>query len=300
MTANLRCHWFQVGSLVVSHITSPVATWIALLSLLAVHLATNYKAVRCVAMRTLNRQRTGIVLSHFHQTGRVLTPKEVSRRERVLELDGVLRWGEHSVFGFGDVGVRFATVLASLMKDGSFDDSASRRWIRELATIFRMQKYILWPATSTGRRYLLSASSLPTVYICLKVGATANDQAKAWSHALLVAKELSSRRRRARQSGDKGRDDDDSGMAAVSEKVVVLQTTMAEMDGQFAALASQLVAKGWDPDTACIETGSRFRIAVVDEDTGGTWGVPADGADVGGVVDTNAALSTHRESKKAV
>jgi len=290
-----------VGSLVVSRITSPVATWIALLSLLAVHLATNYKAVRCVAMRTLNRQRMGIVVSHFHQTGRVLTPKEVSRRERVLEHDGVLRWGEHSVLGFGDVGVRFATVLASLMKDGSFDDNASRRWIRELATIFRMQKYILWPAKSTGRRRLLSASSLPTVYICLKVGATANDQAKAWSHALLVAKELSSRRqRRARQSDDKNADDDDDGMAVVSEKVVVLQATMAEMDGNFVALASQLAAKGWDPDTACIETGGGFRIAVVSEDDRGAWGVPADGAGVGGVVDANAALSGHRESKKAV
>ncbi|KAI5857218.1 vitamin B6 photo-protection and homoeostasis-domain-containing protein [Tricharina praecox] len=314
-----------VGSFVVSHITSPAATWIALISLLAVHLATNYKAVRCVAMRTLNRQRTCIVVSQFQQTGIVLTPKEVSRRERVLEHDGILRWGEHSVLGFGDVGVQFATVLASLTVEvASFDDNASRRWIQEVAAIFRMQKYMLWPATTMGRRRLLLAgSSLPTVYICLKVGATANDQVRAWSHALLVAKELVSRRqRRTRQSYDKKSDDDDGGMAVVSvvsERVAVLQVTMDEMDGKFAALASQLAEKGWDLDTACIETRSGFRITVIDADhdenpdhdhdpgeVPGTREARADGSSSssssdGGVVETKTeSPPAYRESKKAV
>jgi len=242
------------------------------------------------------------VVSQFQQTGIVLTPKEVSQRERVLEQDGVLRWGENSVLGFGDVGVQFATVLASLMvEDG---DNAPRQRIRELATIFRMQKYILWPATITGHRRLLSASSIPTVYICLKAGATANDQVKAWSHALIVAKELLSRRWMC-QSYDKKSGDYDGGMAVVSKKVAVLQATMDEMDEKFTALIPQLVEKGWDLETACIETRSGFRITVVDENLSpgeipGTREAPTDNSGVGSLVETSTSDSAYRERKKAV
>ncbi|KAA8896536.1 vitamin B6 photo-protection and homoeostasis-domain-containing protein [Sphaerosporella brunnea] len=231
------------GSFVVSHITSPVATWIALVSLLAVHLATNYKAVRCVAMRTLNRQRTNIVFSWYQETGRVLTPKDVCLRERVLETGGILRWGDNSVLGFADVGVQFATVLTSLDQDINHQGSGSR--IKDLANIFRMQKYILWPTSGKAQ------GSLPTVLICLKAGATAKDQVKAWSHALIVAKEFTTREAQVKEK---------RGHGGYYEKLGIVQTTMEEMDRIFPKITERLVEMGWDVETACIETSSGFRI----------------------------------------
>jgi hypothetical protein len=53
----------QAGSIVISHVTSLPATWTALILLLIVHLATNYRAVRAVQMTSLNRQRANIVFS---------------------------------------------------------------------------------------------------------------------------------------------------------------------------------------------------------------------------------------------
>jgi len=259
-----------------------------LVLLLAIHLATNYKAVSCVAMRTLNRHRTNIVISWFQETGIVLTPKEVSKRERVLEKSGVLRWG-NSVIGFADVGVQFATILTSLIEGdgttGSVDHDASGcRRIQELASIFHKEKYLFWP-TTTGRRG--SSSSLPRVHICLKTGASANDQVRAWSHALNVAKELSRRRSRGEHNG-------------YYERIGLVQATMGEMEKTFADVAKRLAEKGWDLDTACIETRSGFRVAVLD---GKCDAVSTDlryKPITDGVVSTTTSDTAYREDKKMV
>src|ERR1700691_4655007 len=104
------------GSLVVSHISSKMATWTALIFLLSIHLATNYLAVRAVCMRTINRQRANLVFSdifdqlsdHNIEFTKLLlnksfkreplpqvdypSPGKVYLKERVFERDGVLRW----------------------------------------------------------------------------------------------------------------------------------------------------------------------------------------------------------------
>lgn len=191
-------------------------------------------------MRTLNRQRASIVYSWFWESGMVLTPNETARREAVLERSGVLRWADLSVMGFAEVGVQFATVLTSLAPGwaGSFDQ---RRRIQQLASIFHMQQYMLWPTRKHGH---------PKVYICLKTGATANDQVKAWCHALSVAKEL---------RDEKGDDDE----KRYERKIGILRATMDEMNRSFPGFASKLATKGWDLKTACIETCSGYRITVM-------------------------------------
>src|ERR1700753_1137715 len=96
------------GSLVVSYISSKWATWAAMIFLLAIHLGTNYLAVRAVCMQTLNRQRANLVFSSLleqiasdkttNRGAKTLprlvypTPEEVRLQERVFERDGVLRW----------------------------------------------------------------------------------------------------------------------------------------------------------------------------------------------------------------
>src|ERR1700709_2496622 len=90
-----------VGSFVVSHISTPWATWTAMIALLAIHLGTNYLAVRAVSMRTLNRQRANLVFSALLEDHYTVgkehvkpfpTPEQISIQERVFERDGVLRW----------------------------------------------------------------------------------------------------------------------------------------------------------------------------------------------------------------
>lgn len=129
------------GSLVVSHVTSHLATWLTLLFLLSIHLWTNCKAVRAVCMRTLNRQRANIVFSsclqslndgEYYTAGRKLelkkgpqveqghtkfdlpSPKEVSLNERIFELDGVLRWHGKTVMGHCVLGVPLQDILNAL------------------------------------------------------------------------------------------------------------------------------------------------------------------------------------------
>jgi len=260
---------------VVSHITSTLATWVALISLLAIHLATNYKAVRCVAMHTLNRQRTNIVFSTFQEIGTILTPKQTSRRERILERSGVLRWADSSVLGHAVIGVPFATLLTSLAAAdghrpmGLVEDENSIARLEEFASIFRMQKYLLWPAAS-------SRTSAPKVLICLKSGATAYDQVKAWCHALMVAKELSRRSYREKHDG-------------YDEKIGLVQATTSVMNETFADMAKRMVETGWDLDTACIETATGVRLTVIDEsesdDSDGVLLTAGTGSD-DGVVET--------------
>ncbi len=122
------------GSIVVSHITSPLATWSALLILLSIHLWTNYKAVRAVSMRTLNRQRANIIFSSYIQSLRagepfsvrelkavpygdqqkrfdLPAPDEVAIKERIFEFDGVLRWHSDVIMGHCAIGVPLKDIL---------------------------------------------------------------------------------------------------------------------------------------------------------------------------------------------
>jgi hypothetical protein len=73
-----------VGSLFVRVVEGRTAVWIWMFILVGIHLWTNYKAVRAVQMRTLNRQRAEIVVREYQRSNRVLRPDEVSGKERIL------------------------------------------------------------------------------------------------------------------------------------------------------------------------------------------------------------------------
>lgn len=73
-----------VGSLVVRMVEDKQVVWVLMVLLVGVHLAMNYRAVRCVEMRTLNRQRATIVFREWLDHGAVLTPAQVAQRESIL------------------------------------------------------------------------------------------------------------------------------------------------------------------------------------------------------------------------
>lgn len=151
------------GSLVVSHISSKLATWTAMIFLLAIHLGTNYLAVRAVCMRTLNRQRANLAFStalnyvEKHADDNNLwrglvaldtlpgpTLNDIRRRERVFEEDGVLRWNGE-ILGYCRVGVDLQTLLKCFSDEnqvtGSYTESTD---FGRLLAIFNDVPYIIW------------------------------------------------------------------------------------------------------------------------------------------------------------
>ena len=165
------------GSLIVSRISSQPATWVAMIILLSIHLGTNYLAVRAVSMRTLNRQRANIVLSNYlaeHEhdkagqpdsekfasnslnerlAGRnpkfvrhcLLTPEQVSLKERIFERDGVLRWLGGTVLGYCRIGVEIKTILDSIQQNNRASNSYSNMQVdlRDLTKIYG-DNYTIW------------------------------------------------------------------------------------------------------------------------------------------------------------
>ncbi|XP_072996167.1 protein root UVB sensitive 3 [Typha latifolia] len=76
----------MILGMLLTHITRghPLAVWFSFLSLTIFHMYANYKAVLCLSLTTLNHERSSILLQYFMQSGQVLTPEQVSRRESVF------------------------------------------------------------------------------------------------------------------------------------------------------------------------------------------------------------------------
>ncbi|KAK7511266.1 uncharacterized protein IWZ02DRAFT_105436 [Phyllosticta citriasiana] len=170
-------------------------------------------AVRSVSMRSLNRQRANVVLSHLLEADKVLSPLDVAQRhERVFEFrDGVLRGARREVLGWGRVGVGLGEVLAVLPSSGSKRRSStcSSIWswssngarvlgssgggggggkatanpsLARLLRIFDQEPYVLWFDAETR-----------TALIVLKQDAGPVAQVKAWAQALMLAARYAAR-----------------------------------------------------------------------------------------------------------
>jgi hypothetical protein len=211
--------------------------------LLSIHLATNYAAVRAVSMRCLNRQRANIVFSNLLQHGLVLTPTDVSLRERVFERDGVLRWANDNVVGYCKVGVSLNMLLNRIgqrhKRTGSLDLHAVK--LPELMDIFASEAYILWYTDADSE-----------ALIVLKEGCTPIDQLKAWAHALLLAS-------RMRGPGSKPEDDDAS---PAETRLAEMRWTLKDTSDLFAQYAEKLKQIGWELDIAALETRAGVRAQI--------------------------------------
>ncbi|RYO27787.1 hypothetical protein AA0113_g12219 [Alternaria arborescens] len=237
------------GSLVVSHITSPFATWTTLLFLLAVHLATNYAAVKAVRMRSLNRQRASILFSNILQHGVVLSPNEVSKRERIFHRGDVLRWSDDEMLGHCKIGVSLQEMLGQMGEQNTQTGSLALHAIQisELLTVFTNEAYIACPAASAV-----------DISIVLKAGCGPNDQLKAWAHALLLAK-------RARDGkGHSGNKPNTASAPPKDRLIAELRQTLEDVRVMFDKYGNEIMGKGWDLDVAAMETraGTRLQIGV--------------------------------------
>ncbi|CZT10646.1 related to DUF647 domain protein [Rhynchosporium agropyri] len=194
-----------VGSIVVSYITSKRTTWTALVFLLAIHLGTNYLAVRAVCMRSINRQRANLIFANvidqiaLHEnekgesilTGRKLDrkvlktvnwpkPEWVMLQEKVFERDGVLRWNGR-ILGHCKLGVDLRTIMKCFQSGNAITGSHVNpisSTLTELFSLFKDEKYIICYDKPSK-----------TFLVVLDEDAETRHILSAWMFALCFAKE---------------------------------------------------------------------------------------------------------------
>ncbi|KAF2117712.1 vitamin B6 photo-protection and homoeostasis-domain-containing protein [Lophiotrema nucula] len=254
------------GSVVVSWISSPLATWTTLIFLLGVHLTTNYFAVTAVSMRSLNRQRANIVLSHMLAYGTILRPADVSRLERVFERDGILRSFEGNsrakAIGHCKIGMTLESVLRRMGRSHYRTGSLNLRIkLSELLRIYENEAYVLWFEEG-------EYGSRSEAWIVLKEDATPTDQLKAWCQALLLAQQAHTRRAKAAKGkrelerSEDAKDADGSASESEGRLLAELRLTTQEVRKLFDAYVERLTDVGWDLEIAALETraGTRMKI----------------------------------------
>ena len=219
-----------------------------MIALLAIHLFTNYLAVRSVSMRTLNRQRANLVFSDYldqliefdgqtKSNGNITfpTPEQISIQEKIFERDGVLRWKGGKVLGHCEIGVDFRRILNILSPanttTGSHSTASSD--VAKLLDIFSDESYLMWPVVSRK-----------TVLIVLKFSSNTRTQLHAWMHALLLSKQL--------------------GRIAEEEEPLIdaLARTLRDINvfTNGFDVWGELQKAGWDIETGAMETKSGTRI----------------------------------------
>ncbi|OJJ47471.1 hypothetical protein ASPZODRAFT_93924 [Penicilliopsis zonata CBS 506.65] len=267
-----------VGSIVVSRVTSFAATWISLILLLILHLSMNYAAVRAVHMTSLNRQRANIVFStmlasdpdlrldgkglvKLKETSQsqklnlwtTLSPKETASRERIFERDGVLRWtagpsaqGTSTRLGSCRIGVSLHDLLQDV---SSRTTSGSLRTVfplTRLTSLFSSELYILF--LTYGRGSDIRAT------IVLKKDCTGKYQLKAWAHALLAARVLSSS---LSSENSTSNEETETILCILSETLAFLN------DGsRFERFINALSDVGWNMSTSALETRPGRRVQI--------------------------------------
>lgn len=215
-----------------------MATWICLVMLLSVHLATNHAAVKSVSMRSLNRQRANIVLSNVFDGRGAPTPDTVSADERIFEWDGVLRWSGGAPFAKAKIGISMQELLSGLAPAHRVT-SAVRDHKSVLQTLIRIHQhehFLLW-----------YCNLLKTAYIVLKQGAPADNHLKAWAVGLCVAHRLH---------------DEDATSATTDKVLEVLTMTLTEISDRWGDSIKEIQAAGWDTNIASLETSSGTRICL--------------------------------------
>lgn len=276
--------------MVVSHVTGFATTWIALLTLLALHLSLNYAAVRSVQMTSLNRQRANIALSALFESDSkidlhhstiakepdfdssteltVLTPAQVSSQERIFHRADALQWtsptqGSTKFLGSAEIGVSLDTFFKhaqryndstspSITSGGSGPSFKTTLPMEEITSIFEHEPYMLF-------LFPLPGGSTATWHasILLKKGCTVTGQLKAWAHALLTACALS----KSQSSSSKETHAPTRDSLYVSGVVADVLDVLNQGD-RFKGYLGALERAGWDIGVGALETRGGRRISL--------------------------------------
>ena len=190
-------------------------------------------------MRSLNRQRANIVMSHFFDGKGVLTPDQVALRERVFEWDGILRWKGSPPFATARIGVSLQDLVNSLAQahhlTGAVRDND--HILQSLIEIFKGEDFLIW---YDARR--------KTVYIVLRAESSTENHLKAWALSLCCAYQLR---------------DKDATSARADHILQLLGKLLAEISREWGNCLTAMKAAGWYTEVANLETKSAIRVASV-------------------------------------
>lgn len=196
------------GGVVVTLVTSPTSSMMTLGLLLSVHLSMNHAAVRAVVMRSLNRQRANIVFSHFVAHGVILSPDQVSIRERIFERDGVIRDAGDTILGYCKMGVSLRELLTMTGRSSARGQSMHipRGELSDFLSRFEGEEFIVYASDRPNR----------TAYILLKRHSNARTQLKAFYNALLVLHETA-----CRETGERKREKVEAAWASIEQSLLL-------------------------------------------------------------------------------
>jgi hypothetical protein len=76
-----------------------LASWLIFVSLTALHVFANYRALAALKLRSLNRQRASLVIDEFLRTGKVSSPAQVAARERIFWFGAMAAGGSRIELG---------------------------------------------------------------------------------------------------------------------------------------------------------------------------------------------------------
>lgn len=232
------------GTFVVSWVTTPIATWTALILLLSIHLETNRRAVRAVIMNTFNRQRATLVYHQLVQ-GMVPTPMDISRTEQIFAQGSVLRDQHGYRVGTCVVGASFGRLLKSISKPHTTTRSSqvATDMLQRLFHLFQHRNYLLWYSGSKGN---------VEVTIVVKKSASSRDLLTAWWHGLTVAIAIQAS---GSSDKDKPRDVDDERLQTIAAATKIVDELWRTHEGA-------LMSSEWDFTTMAMETTSSHRVVI--------------------------------------
>ncbi|XP_030761927.1 RUS1 family protein C16orf58 homolog isoform X2 [Sitophilus oryzae] len=152
-----------VSIFLLNYFTSSVSEWALLLSLMCLHLYTNYLAVKALIFKTFNKQRLALVLRTYFTIGTVLNPYKINEREAVLLGHGLK---VKSICGFDVV------LCHSLKKALKYYKAVD---VKELCDIYMNKNYLLFVCGKNR-----------TIYVSLKNRETTEDVVAAYFHAVCL------------------------------------------------------------------------------------------------------------------
>ena len=189
-------------------------------------------------MRSLNRQRANIVLSHYFEGKGILNPKEVSSRERIFEWDGVLRWEGSPPFATARIGISIRDMIVALAQahhlTGAVRDSSHT--LQSLTELFKDEDFLIW-----------YDARQKTGYIVLKADNSAESHLKAWALSLCCAYRLRNQ---------------DATSARADRIIELLGKLLIEISRDWGKFLEGMKAAGWDTEVANLETTSGCRISI--------------------------------------
>lgn len=145
----------------------PLAIWFSFLSLTVFHMYANYRAVGCLALTSLNIERSAILFQHFMETGQVLSPEQVSRIEHVLPT-WITSWSSKKV-KLLHANVRLGVRVSSL------DHQEMKEVLLSAGSHYLKAKYLL-----VERKGIID--------VIMHKNSTASDVLRSFIHALVMAK----------------------------------------------------------------------------------------------------------------